>query len=201
MEEGTEQRVSVTMAIAHQRYVPATGDSDIALLRLSPAITLTRHAVPVCLPTKDFAEQELLPVRYHTVTGWGKRTTGGNDDKPGSPPRGPVSPVLRKMSVPIIQSSQCSQRAQVNLTSNMLCAGYLEGRHDSCRGDDGSPLVTAYGSTHFLTGVVGWGRGCTHPGYYGVYTNMANFVEWVEASMKTPPTAAPLADLLEQKLV
>ncbi|XP_028255572.1 coagulation factor VII-like [Parambassis ranga] len=201
MEEGTEQRVSVTMATAHEGYVPATGDSDIALLRLSPAITLTRHAVPICLPTKDFAERELLPVRYHTVTGWGKRTTGGNHDKPGAPPRGPVSPVLRKMSVPIIQSSQCSQRAQVNLTSNMLCAGYLEGRQDSCRGDDGSPLVTVYGSTHFLTGVVGWGRGCTHPGYYGVYTNMVNFVEWVEATMKTPPTTALPSDLLEQKLV
>lgn len=194
------------MAIAHEGYVPATGDSDVALLRLSRPVALSRHAVPVCLPTKDFAERELLPVRYHTVTGWGKRTTGGNADS--APVGAPVSPFLRKMSVPIIQNSQCTQRTQFNFTTNMLCAGYLEGRQESCRGDDGSPLVTLYGSTHFLTGVVGWGRGCPHPGYYGVYANMANFVDWVEGVVKDTPTAttanektAENADMLEQKHV
>lgn len=173
------------MAIVHHSYDPATGDSDVALLQLSRPVTLNPNVVPVCLPPKDFTERELLLVRYHVVSGWGKRTTGGNAGTPGAQPNTPVSPVLRKMSVPIIQNSQCSQKAQFNFTSNMLCAGYLEGRQDSCRGDDGSPLVTVYGSTHFLTGVVGWGRGCSHPGYYGVYANMANFVDWVEATMKS----------------
>ncbi|KAI3366179.1 hypothetical protein L3Q82_010006 [Scortum barcoo] len=188
VEEGTEQRIPVSMAITHYGYVPATGDSDVALLQLSRPVTLNRHAIPVCLPTKDFAERELLLVRYHTVSGWGKRTTGGNANSPGAPPSTPVSPVLRTFSVPIIPNPQCSQTSQFNFTTNMLCAGYLKGQQESCRGDDGSPLVTLYGSTHFLTGVVGWGRGCTHPGYYGVYANMANFVDWVDGVMKDPPT-------------
>ncbi|XP_059183726.1 coagulation factor VIIi [Centropristis striata] len=187
VEEGTEQKIPVSMAIAHEGYVPATGDSDIALLQLSRPVTLNRHAVPVCLPTRDFTAMELLQVRYHTVSGWGKRTTGGNADTTGTLSITPISPILRKLSVPILENSQCSQRAQFNLTNNMLCAGYMEGRQESCRGDDGSPLVTLYGSTHFLTGVVGWGRGCSHPGYYGVYANMANFVDWVEGTIKSPP--------------
>uniref|UniRef100_A0A3Q3FIH2 Coagulation factor VIIi n=1 Tax=Kryptolebias marmoratus TaxID=37003 RepID=A0A3Q3FIH2_KRYMA len=195
VEENTEQRIAVSMATSHENYNPLSGDSDVALLRLNCSVTLNRYAVPVCLPTRDFAEQELLPVRYHTLSGWGKRTSGGNKDvSPGTP----GSPVLRRISVPIIQNSLCSQKARFNFTSNMLCAGYLEGRQESCRGDDGSPLVTQHGHTHFLLGVVGWGQGCSHPGYYGVYANMAKFVDWVEIAKKTPPpTKTPI--LLQQK--
>ncbi|XP_070712025.1 coagulation factor VIIi [Pempheris klunzingeri] len=199
VDDGTEQRIPVAMAIAHEGYVPATGDSDVALLRLSRPVSLNRDVVPVCLPTKDLAERELLPVRYHTVSGWGKRTSGGNAESPGTPTGAPVSPFLRTMSVPILQNSQCSQRAQFNFTNNMLCAGYLGGHRESCRGDDGSPLVTLYGSTHFLTGVVGWGRGCSQPGYYGVYVNMANFVDWVEGAVKDTPTAPTANDKPAQK--
>nr|XP_046237811.1 coagulation factor VIIi isoform X2 [Scatophagus argus] len=205
VEEGTEQRIPVSKATAHEGYVPETGDSDVALLQLSWPVTLNRHTVPVCLPTKDFAERELLLVRYHTVSGWGKRTVGGNEEH-GAVNTAPPSPALRTFSVPIIQNSQCSQRAKFNFTSNMLCAGYMEGSQPSCRGDDGSPLVTLYGSTHFLTGVVGWGRGCPHPGYYGVYTNMANFVDWAKGIMTTAnekPTekTATAFDMLEQTRV
>lgn len=206
VEESTEQRILVSMAIAHEGYVPETGDSDLALLKLNRSVTLNRHAIPVCLPTKHFATQELLQVRYHTVSGWGKRTIGGNEEH-GAVHAAPLSPILRTFSVPIIQNSQCSVRAKLNLTNDMLCAGYLEGTQQSCRGDDGSPLVTVYGSTHFLTGVVAWGRGCFHPGYYGVYTNVANFVEWVEGTMtraneKPAEKAAVTAfDMLEQKVV
>ncbi|KAM9835984.1 uncharacterized protein ACBR49_019658 [Aulostomus maculatus] len=203
IDDSTEQRIPVSLAISHEDYVPATGDSDVALLRLSRGVTLNHYAIPVCLPTKGFTERELLPLRYHTVSGWGKRTGGGNTDSS----RAPASPILRRMSVPIIANSQCSQRAQFNFTTNMLCAGYLEGQQESCRGDDGSPLVTLYGSTHFLVGVVGWGRGCSLPGYYGVFTNMGKFVDWVEATMTDPPIvstaaddrAAVLSDIMQQK--
>lgn len=206
VDEGTEQRVSVSTVTIHEGYVPETGDSDVALLRLSRSVTLSRHAIPVCLPTKDLVERELVMVRYHTVSGWGKRTTGGNVEH-GAVNTAAVSPVLRKFSVPIIQSSQCSLRSQFNFTDNMLCAGYLEGGQQSCRGDDGSPLVTLFGSTHFLTGVVGWGRGCPQPGYYGVYTNMANFVDWVNSVMATAnqksveKAAVTAFDIPEQKLI
>uniref|UniRef100_A0A3Q3X688 trypsin n=1 Tax=Mola mola TaxID=94237 RepID=A0A3Q3X688_MOLML len=137
----------------------------------------------------------LLMVRYHIVSGWGKKTTGGNEEH-GAVNTAAASPVLRKFSVPIIQNSQCSLRSQFNFTDNMLC-----------RGDDGSPLVTLFGSTHFLTGVVGWGRGCPHPGYYGIYTNMANFVDWVNGVMATAnqkpmeKAAVTAFDMPEQKLV
>lgn len=204
VDEKSEQKMGVLASKVHENYDPETGDSDVALLKLNRPFTLNRHIVPVCLPTKEFAEKELLPVRYHTMSGWGKRTIGGNVEH-GAVHAVPVSPILRKFSIPILQNSHCSQRTQFNFTSNMLCAGYLGGTQQSCRGDDGSPLITLYGSTHFLTGVVGWGRGCPQPGYYGVFANMANFVEWVEASVVETDKALLSLDaaleMLEQERV
>ncbi|XP_061745374.1 coagulation factor VIIi [Nerophis ophidion] len=201
VDDGTEQRIPVSKAIAHEGYVPATGDRDIALLHLSRSVAINSQALPICLPNKDLAEKELLLLRYHTVSGWGKKTIGGNAASHSPASSGVTSPVLRRMSLPIIPNSQCSQRAQFNFTNNMLCAGYLDGHQESCRGDDGSPLTSLFGSTHFLLGIVGWGRGCSHPGYYGVYTNMAKFVDWAESTIKNPPAAPMFTDMMQQKVV
>ncbi|XP_051913439.1 coagulation factor VII-like [Hippocampus zosterae] len=196
-DDGMEQRIPVSTVIVHEDYKPVTGHSDIALLHLSRGVSLNSHVLPICLPTKELAERELLLLRYHTVSGWGKRISGGNDD--GTVSAGvPISPILRKMSVPIIQNSLCSARGQYNFTDNMLCAGYLEGQQESCRGDDGSPLTTLYGSTHFLSGVVAWGRGCSVRGYFGVYTNVAKFVDWVNSENLPLTTVSP--GMLQQKV-
>lgn len=193
VEEGTEQRIPVSMVTVHEAYDRATANNDIALLRLSQTATLNRHAIPVCLPTTHLAQQELLKTRYHHVSGWGLRTTGGNHDQ-HLVTAAPSSPVLRRFTVPMIPMTQCSpSSAHFNFSSGLLCAGYTDIPQPSCQGDDGSPLVTLYGSTHFLTGVVAWGRGCSAPGIYGVYTNVADYVDWVEGVMK--------ADMMKQKQV
>ncbi|KAK1876305.1 Coagulation factor VII [Dissostichus eleginoides] len=166
--EGTEQHTPVSMVIPYPGYVALSGDGDVALLRLRLPVTPSPRVVPVCLPTRSLAERELLPVRYHVVSGWGGRTVGGN--APSAPPL----PPLRTMNVPILPNAECSRRSGFNFTDNMLCAGYLEGQADGCRGDDGAPL-------------------------------MANFVEWVEETMKNPPTETPPIgkhlDMMQQKLV
>lgn len=206
VDEGTEQKTPVAAVFAHEGYVPETGDKDIALLLLNASVTLNRGVIPVCLPTRDLAQRELMMTRYHTVSGWGKRTNGGNEDH-GAVGGAPVSPFLRKFSVPIVPNAQCSQRSRFNFTDDMLCAGYLEGNQESCRGDDGSPLVSLYGSTHFLIGVVGWGRGCPQPGYYGVYANVGNFADWARGVMagadekSTGKSAEAASAMLEQKVL
>uniref|UniRef100_A0A4W5LVF5 Coagulation factor VIIi n=1 Tax=Hucho hucho TaxID=62062 RepID=A0A4W5LVF5_9TELE len=176
-----EHNIDVEEAIPYNLYDPATGDSDIALLRLREPVTLGPDAVPVCLPQQHFAKSELAAVRFHTLSGWGRRTKGGNDPQPGTPPA-PSSPFLRRLAV----YSEGTLKSGFNFTQNMLCAGYMEGNQEACRGDDGSPLVTYYGNTHFLMGVVGWGKGCPKQGYYGVYTTVANYLDWAEEVMNAP---------------
>lgn len=182
-------------AIPYNLYDPATGDSDIALVRLREPVTLGPDAVPICLPQQHFAKSELAAVRFHTLSGWGKRTNGGNNPQPGTPPA-PSSPFLRRLTVPILPNSECTLKSGFNFTQNMLCAGYMEGNQEACRGDDGSPLVTYYKTTHFLMGVVGWGKGCPKQGYYGVYTTVANYLDWVEEVMNAPSVSASVMPFL-----
>lgn len=175
VNEGTEQLIQVAEIIMHEDYVISTADNDIGLLRLASPIVYTPYAVPACLPTRQLAERELWAVSTHTVSGWGRR--GEN---------GPTSHILRRLKVPRIRTQQCVEESGVSLTNNMFCAGYIEGRQDSCKGDSGGPLVTEYRKTVFLLGIVSWGKGCARPGNYGIYTRVSNYLEWIHNRTATP---------------
>lgn len=166
----------------HPKYVSATADSDIALLRLRRPIVYSKYAAPVCLPRRQLAERELWAIYLHTVSGWGRRSEGG-----------PTSRVLRKLEVPRIRTQDCVDQSNVSLTINMFCAGYFEGKQDSCKGDSGGPLVTYYRNTTFLLGVVSWGKGCARPGHYGIYTRVSNYMEWLHKHISVPAVNSALA--------
>uniref|UniRef100_A0A8C2ZG97 Coagulation factor VIIi n=1 Tax=Cyclopterus lumpus TaxID=8103 RepID=A0A8C2ZG97_CYCLU len=168
VQEGTEQLLQVSEIFMHENYVKATANNDIALLRLASPVVYTSYAVPACLPTRPLAERDLWAVSRHTVSGWGRRAENG-----------PTSILLRRLSVPRIRTQQCQEESGVALTENMFCAGYIEGREDSCKGDSGGPLVTKYKKTAFLLGIVSWGKGCARPGNYGIYTRVSNYLDWI----------------------
>lgn len=154
----------------HESYDPRTADNDIALLRLATPLSVTSYAVPVCLPTSAHAHTQLLSMSSHMVSGWGRVHEAG-----------PTSRVLKRLQVPLVRTQTCEDQSGLVLTQNMLCGGYLTGQGDSCKGDSGGPLVTRFRDTWFLTGIVSWGRGCARPGQYGVYTRVAQYLDWIRA--------------------
>ncbi|XP_019968714.2 coagulation factor VII [Paralichthys olivaceus] len=184
--ENTEQFIQVVEIIMHEKYVMETADNDIALLRLESPIIYTPYAVPACLPTRPLAERDLWAISLHTVSGWGRRGE-----------MGPTSHILRRLKVPRIRTQQCVEVSGVVLTQNMFCAGYTEGQQDSCKGDSGGPLVTQYKKTTFLLGIVSWGKGCARPGYYGIYTRVSNYLEWIHNRTATEPRDVTEASLLD----
>ncbi|XP_075333048.1 coagulation factor VII-like [Odontesthes bonariensis] len=175
VNESTEQLIQVAEIIMHENYSTDTADNDIALLRLAAPIVYSQYAVPICLPTQPMAERELWAIDLHTVSGWGRRSENG-----------PTSNVLRRTKVPRMRTQTCEEESGVQLTRNMFCAGYLDGRTDSCKGDSGGPLVTEYKQTAFLLGIVSWGKGCARPGNYGIYTRVSNYLEWIRNQTGTP---------------
>ncbi|KAK7162344.1 hypothetical protein R3I94_004870 [Phoxinus phoxinus] len=183
--DGPEEAYDVSAVVIHESYDPVSLDGDLALLKLHAELKRSAYAVPVCLPTAQLAQVELVAVRFHTLSGWSKRT-GGHNTHPSRGLSAPSSGALQRLSVPLVPTDQCVSSSRVNVTANMFCAGYVAGEHESCRGHDGSPLVTRYEGTYFLTGVVSWGKGCHRPGYYGIYTKVANFLKWIETVVKTP---------------
>ena len=69
----------------------------------------------------------------------------------------------------------------------MICTG-TEGK-GPCDWDSGGPLVDDQG---YLVGIVSWGAECAK-GYPAVFTETANFADWINATvahLRTPPRGA-----------
>ncbi|KAJ8410515.1 hypothetical protein AAFF_G00194190 [Aldrovandia affinis] len=176
MPEDTEQVKKVVRVIVHPSYNYTSSDGDLALLQLDSRMEPGPFALPVCLPPRggDFARRTLAAVRSSMVSGWGKLDQSG-----------PESLVLQRLEVPRVPLQDCRAETNLNITRNMLCAGFPEGGQDSCQGDSGGPLVTRYKNTWYLTGVVSWGKGCAQSGSYGIYTRVSNYLAWINSVMAT----------------
>ncbi|CAG0879138.1 unnamed protein product [Darwinula stevensoni] len=190
----------------HSEYVMKTYENDIALLRLDQTLPFngTEKTVPICLPepsdpaTDGRAHKSpMQPCRLGTdrrdetrffpllplekdyaneigvVTGWGWTRWQGSE-----------SNVLLRVEVPIMSNDDCKTKTRYEaeeIFDSMLCAGYMEGGKDSCKGDSGGPLHhTAPSGRQFLIGIVSWGVGCAQRDFPGVYTRVTKYLKWIE---------------------
>ena len=129
-----------------------------------------------------------------TVSGWGTLRSGGA-----------LPDLLHAVEVPLVSDASCEDSYGNRMSAKeMLCAGE-EGK-DSCQGDSGGPLICKVRKKlvpHFSTGigdrmiaykpfaldffqdgdvqcgVVSWGIGCADAGYPGVYSEVANYIDWI----------------------
>lgn len=163
-------KVAVSRVIVHPQYNDRTSDYDIALLRLTEALSQT----PVGLLTQADETRFAAPGTAATITGWGATAEGGS-----------TSRRLLQAEVPIREQSYCRNRyGNAAVTDRMLCAGLNQGGVDSCQGDSGGPLVVpGAGGSWLLAGVTSWGKGCARAGYPGVYTRVARLEAWVRSEI------------------
>uniref|UniRef100_A0A2K6F965 Coagulation factor XII n=1 Tax=Propithecus coquereli TaxID=379532 RepID=A0A2K6F965_PROCO len=95
------------------------------------------------------------------------------------------SSFLQEAQVPFISLERCSDPDVhgAAILPGMLCAGFLEGGTDACQGDSGGPLVCEEEAAEqrlTLRGIVSWGSGCGDRNKPGVYTDVANYLAWIE---------------------
>ena len=149
--------------IVHPQYDAGTTDNDIALIELDANVTL--------VPTIAYDKSHTLVEDTQTrVAGWGNMNRA--DETPVYPDN------LREALVPIIEYDTCNAPNAYNgdITTNMLCAGYIDGRRDGCQGDSGGPLIV----DNTLVGIVSWGNGCGVVNFPGVYTKVQNYATWID---------------------
>jgi len=158
---------AISETIVHPQYDAYSADFDIALVHLS--------APENTIPLMTLARSQTLSGGMESwVAGWGLTSASSATS---------ASRYLMEVMVPIIDWSECNTAYSYlgGITSNMLCAGYLQdGGKDSCQGDSGGPLIIADGDAWVQTGIVSWGDGCAEAGHPGVYTNVKNFINWIE---------------------
>uniref|UniRef100_A0A8C7RSX3 ST14 transmembrane serine protease matriptase n=1 Tax=Oncorhynchus mykiss TaxID=8022 RepID=A0A8C7RSX3_ONCMY len=147
-------------------YNQMTYDYDIALLELSQPLEFTNTIHPICLP----ARSHLFPAGMSCwVTGWGTLREGGA-----------IARLLQKAEVKIINDTVCNVVTEGQVTSRMLCSGFLSGGVDACQGDSGGPLVCFEESgMWFQAGIVSWGEGCARRNKPGVYSRVTKLRDWI----------------------
>ncbi|XP_067320439.1 complement C1s subcomponent [Anolis sagrei] len=169
--------LDVDHVFIHPNWTTATEpwtnfDNDIALLRLKKPVTLGPTISPVCLPgTSSDYDPQIGTLGF--VTGWGRTERQRKSMK------------LKAAKVPVQEMEVCrrvkpdspADMLTYVFTDNMICAG--DGRQDSCQGDSGGAYVIQdpHNETrYYVAGLVSWGPKC---GTYGLYTKVANYVDWI----------------------
>ncbi|XP_075413353.1 plasma kallikrein [Tenrec ecaudatus] len=152
--------------IIHEHYKISEGDHDIALVKLETPLNYTEFQKPVCLPSKD----DIYTVYTNCwITGWGFTKEQGE-----------IQSILQKAKIPLISNEECQTRYRdYEITKHMICAGYKEGGIDACKGDSGGPLVCKHTGIWHLVGITSWGGGCARKEQPGVYTKVAEYLDWI----------------------
>ncbi|XP_043445687.1 cationic trypsin [Prionailurus bengalensis] len=164
VSEGSEQFINSAKVIRHPRYNAKTIDNDIMLIKLSSPATLNSRVSAISLPRSCAPSGSQC-----LISGWGNVQSLGEN----------YPDVLQCLKAPILTDSACRKAYPGQITSNMICLGFLEGGKDSCQGDSGGPVVC----NNQLQGIVSWGAGCAQRGKPGVYTKVCNYVSWIQQTI------------------
>ncbi|EDL78854.1 rCG59057, isoform CRA_a [Rattus norvegicus] len=157
---------SIKELIIHQKYKMSEGSYDIALIKLQTPLNYTEFQKPICLPSK--ADTNTIYTNCW-VTGWGYTKE-----------RGETQNILQKATIPLVPNEECQKKYRdYVITKQMICAGYKEGGIDACKGDSGGPLVCKHSGRWQLVGITSWGEGCARKEQPGVYTKVAEYIDWI----------------------
>ncbi|KAM6168211.1 cationic trypsin-3-like [Erethizon dorsatum] len=164
VNEGNEQFIDAAKIIPHPKYDDDTIDNDIMLIKLKSPATINAQVDTISLPRScPSTGAECL------VSGWGNTLSFGVK----------YPSLLQCLEVPVLSDTVCHKVYPGQITSNMFCAGFVEGGKDSCQNDSGGPVVC----NGQLQGIVSWGNGCALKGKPGVYAKVCNYLDWIHETI------------------
>jgi secreted trypsin-like serine protease len=178
---GNGKKLRVARILVHEAWNARSMENDIALIELASPAASKPVGLPPSVPgsTRRTTDSPLERLESEgvmaLVTGWGHL---GFDD-----PKVPAN--LMQVEIPLVSVESCNQ-AYANrggvIDHRTICAGEKEGGKDACQGDSGGPLVVAQADGGYAqVGIVSWGRRCGLANFYGVYTRVSAFGDWLAA--------------------
>ncbi|XP_067219202.1 chymotrypsin-like elastase family member 2A [Chanodichthys erythropterus] len=159
--------------INHPNYDSSPFDNDIALVQLSSSVNFTDYIKPVCLAA---AGSVFDGGTESWVTGWGRLQ-----------PDGQLPNTLQQVMMPIVSNSDCDKAYLLinRITSNMICAGFLNQQEKSiCPGDSGGPVLSRNGSLWIQSGISSFtSKKCDDPKYPSVFARVSRYQDWIKSYM------------------
>ncbi|UJR27559.1 hypothetical protein I4U23_008841 [Adineta vaga] len=172
---------SVSKIYNHPSYSSSTYQNDIAILKLSSPLNLDQTGVDlICLP--NVSSTILSSSEYPTVginlvaIGWGVLYEGSRI----------TSSTLQQVTIQsIAANSTYCRNIRLQNSYTQFCAGIMpQGGKDTCQGDSGGPLLMFTSDNIWeQVGITSVGYGCARADYPGVYTRVAAFQSWINATM------------------
>lgn len=206
------KRHKVAAVFVHEGYSTATLDNDIGLIKLAEPATAPVIKLPAS-PTQDAGKAMVIgwgmmengtfpndlmeaeiDVVENAACNAGIKEIYARD----------LGEILRGWAMRMRYSDDAVDTATKTiaatmsdpLTQNMICAGTTSGQRDACNGDSGGPLFMTGDGGPTQVGIVSWGEGpmdagaaCGHKNAYGVYTRLANYTDWIAATMEAGKAA------------
>ena len=155
------QALPIKTYYVHKDFQKSTMRNDIAIVELENAIVNET----VELQTAPYLFSSLPNLK---IAGW-----GAIDYYTNKKPK-----ILQEVELPFVKTPICQKvgGSYLNINHTSFCAGLSQGGKDSCQGDSGGPVMN---QSNKQVGIVSWGIGCALAGYYGVYTNVIEFQDWI----------------------
>lgn len=156
--------VGIAQVIRHPRYEPATGEYDVALIRLVEPVA----ARPVPVATAAESARLLREGRKAVIAGWGRRSS--RDD----------------YSDRLVVSDVVLQRLERRASR----FGYIDAASGPCGGDSGGPLVMGReDGTEVLLGVASrtGGNLCAAGGGVRIYIDVSRVRDFIVAHVRDLP--------------
>ncbi|XP_017783436.1 PREDICTED: venom protease-like [Nicrophorus vespilloides] len=171
-DEADPQDFLVSKTYKHPLYKRPSKYHDIALIVLDRLAVITDFVLPACLNINMNTSNNRL-----ITTGWGLVPFSGIEVDH-----------LQKLNLHHVNNSDCKKAYDVNhrtLSEGIheqyqICAGY-QGK-DICQGNSGGPLQSRTRLGNFyIHGVTSFGNACRLTKSSGVYTRVANYIDWIES--------------------
>nr|XP_034836186.1 trypsin, alkaline C-like [Maniola hyperantus] len=159
--------VYVDSTVKHPTYGTNGLEADISVIRLFTPLT---YSPTVRQATIVYANSDIPDNTVVVLAGWGRISEAG-----------PISQILRDVSVYTINNRLCAERYSklgipITVTPTMICSGVLDvGGRDACHGDSGGPMYLG----HIVVGIISGGYSCANGTYPGISTAVASYTDWI----------------------
>ncbi|KPJ14944.1 Trypsin CFT-1 [Papilio machaon] len=158
---------NVERIINHPSFGQNGFDGDISIIRLETALVYSNSIAQATI----IGQGALIPDNLEVIhAGWGRPSFFGSRAE-----------YLTDVTVRTINNEECARRylnwpRPHTVTSNMICAGFLDGPADgTCFGDAGGPLIY----NKVIIGIASWGKTCANGTYPDVSTSVGSYTNWI----------------------
>ncbi|CAK1589512.1 unnamed protein product [Parnassius mnemosyne] len=155
----------------HPEFNWNTYQNDIGLVKLAHNVQYSDYIRPICLPRTDYLQQ--ISAGTHLLSaGWGSNDVNYND-------------VKKDAVLPYVPMKICRHSlSTMTLTNKQICAGG-EPSQQTCVGDYGGPLMFQTDDYYIAVGVLSYRLGgCGVENLPGVYTNVYEYLDWINSMME-----------------